>query len=145
MAEKIPQTLENHAKLDPKFHFVLVPFALANIIHTTYRCIKNPSFDSAWAAAFALFFGFAVFLIRIYSLKVQDRLIRLEERLRMQSVLPAHLQSRIGELKESQIVGLRFASDAELPGLVEAALSQSLPQKEIKQRIKTWRPDYFRV
>src|SRR5689334_14795419 len=145
MAEKTPQTLENHTKQDPKFHFALLPFALLNIIYATYRCVSQPSLDTAWGVLFAFFFAVAVLVIRVYSLKVQDRVIRLEERLRMHTVLPAHLQPRIGELKEAQIVALRFASDSELPGLVEAAVSQGLPQKEIKQKIKSWRPDYFRV
>lgn len=145
MAEKIPQTLENHPKLDPKFHYVLLPFSFLNVIYAVYRCVSQPNLDTIWGVLFALVFIVALFTIRVYPLKVQDRLIRLEERIRMQSVLPAHLQSRIGELKEAQIVALRFASDAELPGLVESALSNSLPQKEIKHRIKSWRPDYFRV
>ena len=145
MAEKIPQTLENHSKQDPKFHFVLMPFAAAHIAYAIYRCVKEPNFDTVWSILFAFAFAIAVLMIRVYSLKVQDRVIRLEERLRMQSVLPAHLQARTGELKERQFVALRFASDAELPGLVEATLSQDLAPKDIKQKIKSWRPDYFRV
>jgi hypothetical protein len=145
MAEKIPQTSENHTKLDPKFHFLLMPIAAVNIGYAIYRCVQAPSFDTAWSIVLAFAFAVAVLMIRVYSLKVQDRVIRLEERLRMQTVLPAHLQARTGELKEQQFVALRFASDAELPGLVEATLSQGLAQKDIKQKIKSWRPDYFRV
>jgi len=145
MAEKTPQTLENHTKLDPKFHFVLLPFSFFNFLYSIYRCYSLPGIETAWGVLFAFAFILAVLMTRLYSLKVQDRVIRLEERLRMHSVLPAHLQQRIGELTEAQFVALRFASDAELPGLVEAAVSQKLPQKEIKQRIKSWRPDYFRV
>jgi hypothetical protein len=84
------------------------------------------------------------FKIRLYALKVQDRIIRLEERLRMHELFSEPLKSRIGEFTEGQLIALRFASDAELPALAEKAL-QGLDQKQIKASIKTWRPDYFRV
>jgi hypothetical protein len=87
----------------------------------------------------------AGFKARIYALKVQDRLIRLEERLRLQGLLSEPLRSRIGELTESQLVALRFASDAECPSLMEKALSQKLAIADIKKAIVNWRPDYFRV
>ena len=97
---------------------------------------------------FCVVFSFAalaaVFRIRIYSLKVQDRLIRLEETIRMQRVLPESLRSRISELKPGQMVALRFASDSELTGLVEKALAGAEP-KDLKSQIKNWRPDHFRV
>jgi hypothetical protein len=83
--------------------------------------------------------------IRLYALKNQDRIIRLEERLRLQRLLPEQLQARIDELTEPQLVGLRFASDAELPGLVEKTLGGKWGAKEIKQAIQIWRADYWRV
>jgi len=100
---------------------------------------------SIWNVVFiaALFAG--VFLIRIYALKVQDRLIRLEERLRLTNILPEALRRRIQELTEDQLVGLRFASDDELASLVEKTLASNWSRKEIKANVHTWRPDYFRI
>lgn len=76
---------------------------------------------------------------------MQDRVIRLEERLRLTQLLSEPLRSRIPELTEDQLVGLRFASDAEVPKLVERALKEKLSRKDIKQAIQNWRPDYWRV
>ena len=82
---------------------------------------------------------------RLYATKLQDRIIRMEERQRLYGLLPETLRTRIGELSEGQLVGLRFASDAELPGLVEETLAKKLSRAQIKKSIKVWRPDYFRV
>jgi len=87
----------------------------------------------------------AVFKIRLYALKVQDRVIRLEQRLRLAIVLAEPLRSRIPELTEAQLIALRFASDAEVPKLAERALTEKLSQTDIKKAIQTWRPDYWRV
>lgn len=143
--ERKPQSYSNHAKFDEAFHFFLAPIAAFTLIVTLIRAVRNPGFDSIWAAVLGAFLLVALLRIRTYPLRVQDRLIRLEERLRLQEVLPAAMRPRIGELSESQLVALRFASDAELPALVQKTLAENLTNKQIKQAIGNWRPDYFRV
>ena len=145
MAEKKPQTLQNHTRLDPAFHLFLVPVALIMLGGAVYDVVRNAGWMSGAHLLAVLWAIVAMFKIRLYALKVQDRVIRLEERLRMEKLLAEPLKSRIGDLTESQLVALRFASDAELPGLVEKTLSGNLAQKQIKESIRSWRPDYWRV
>jgi hypothetical protein len=150
MAETKPQNLQNHTKVDPPFHYFLAPVGLLLFAGAVYKATQN-GFDSShilWSVELivgALWAIVAVFKIRLYSLKVQDRVIRLEERLRMQELLSASLKSRVYELTEQQLIALRFASDGELPTLVEKTLAGNLPPKAIKQAIQSWRPDYWRV
>lgn len=145
MAEKIPQTFANHARLDPPFHLFILPVFAISLIITIVHLIMHPGLHSAWVVVFILAAAIAVTKTRTYALKVQDRVIRLEERLRLAILLDKPLRGRINELSESQLVGLRFASDAELPALVERALSQKMSNKEIKKAIVQWKPDYWRV
>ena len=145
MNEKRPQTLANHTRLDPPFHFVLVPIMLVTFLNAVWRAVSNPTADGIWNAIFVAGLVVGVFLIRIYPLKVQDRVIRLEERLRLSLLLPESLRSRIPALTEDQLVGLRFASDEEAASLVEKALANNWTRKEIKANIRKWRPDYFRL
>ena len=143
--EKKPQTLQNHTKLDPPFHFFLLPVGLALLIGSIVQLARNPSWMSAAHVVVVIWAVVAVFKIRVYALKVQDRVIRLEEKLRMEKLLPEALKSRLYELTEQQFIALRFASDAELPALVEKTLKDHMPPKAIKQAIQNWRPDYWRV
>ena len=146
MAERTPQSYANHTKLDPPFHFVLLPTLLLLSILTITNVIRHYDVLTAWILVVGMLALVNVsFRTRIYSLKVQDRLIRLEERLRLSSILSEPLRSRIGELTESQLVAIRFASDAEVPALVQKALAESLKNRDIKRAIVAWRADYFRV
>jgi hypothetical protein len=143
--EKKPQTLANHIKFDPKWHFFLAPLTLVVVGMCIWRVIQHPGFDAGLALVLSIMFLIAVICIRTYSLRVQDRVIRLEERLRLSNLLPERLRPRIGDFTESQLIALRFASDAELPALAEKTLNDKLAPKQIKQSIGNWRPDYFRV
>ena len=152
MAEKKPQTYANHARFDPPFHFFVVPIfglaLLATVIHFFAHIAEGDfrdHFHAFMLILLAVALLIAVFKIRLYALRVQDRVIRLEERLRLTQLLAEPLRSRILELTVDQLIGLRFASDVEIPKLVERALNEKLSRKQIKEAIQTWRPDYWRV
>jgi hypothetical protein len=144
MAEKT-QSFQNHRRNDPAFHQFLAPVALILLIGGIVNIVRNFGWSSGWHLLLAMWVFVATFKIRLYALKVQDRVIRLEERLRLQRVLSEPLRARIGELSERQLVGLRFASDEELHGLVEKTLAGKLEEKQIKQAVQNWRPDFWRV
>jgi hypothetical protein len=143
--ERTPQTFANHAKYDPSFHFFLVPVMLINIIFAGYHLFVSRSLGAGWFFILSFALLVTVNRVRVYATKVQDRVIRVEERLRLATVLPEALRVRIGELSDSQVVGLRFASDQELPGLVQRALDEKLDRTAIKKAVTDWRPDYSRV
>lgn len=139
------QTYKTHRRFDPPVHFFLMPFALIGMLVAAYHLIRKPSLHQLLVVAILFSCVLLVLKVRMYSLRVQDRLIRLEETLRMQRLLPGDLQTRIQELTPGQFVGLRFASDGELADRVREALDQNLSGEAIKKRIQTWRPDTFRV
>jgi Family of unknown function (DUF6526) len=145
MADQVPQNFSNHSRLDPPFHFFVLPVFGVTVIGAIVHLVRWPGLHSAWLVVFMLAATVAGFKIRLYALKLQDRIIRLEERLRLASLLDEPLRGRIAELSISQLVGLRFASDAELPELAARALSEKLSRSDIKQAVKQWRPDYWRV
>lgn len=146
MAEKLPQTLANHVRFHPPFHFFLIPAALVLLILTIVNAVRHSDLLEAWILLLiGIMMPVAVLLIRINALRVQDRVIRLEERLRMAQVLSEPLKSRIADLSEPQLIALRFASDAELSGLVDKALKENLKGADIKKAIVSWRADVFRV
>jgi Family of unknown function (DUF6526) len=146
MAEKLPQTYANHTRFQPPFHFVLLPGGLVLLTLTIVNVVRRYHQLNAWILLLiGILFPLASFLIRTNSLRVQDRLIRLEERLRLRALLSADLSARIPELTEAQLIALRFASDEELPALVARVLAAKTPAPDIKKAIVTWRADTFRV
>jgi hypothetical protein len=152
MAETKPQTLANHTRFDPPFHFFVLPIFVLGLIlslvhffaHITHGDLRD-HVHAFLLVLLALAFLILAVKVRFYALRVQDRIIRLEERLRLTQLLSEPLRSRIPELTEGQLCGLRFASDAEIPKLVERALNEKLSRADIKKAIQTWRPDYWRV
>jgi len=141
------QSLKNHGKFVPLFHFFVLPVLIINFISSLFRLWH---LGISFQGIFGVFLAAALFLGalygRLFALAVQDRLIRLEERLRYERVLQEELRWRADELTIDQIISLRFASDEELPALMRKVLDEKLTgRKAIKQLIKTWRPDYLRA
>ena len=146
MAEKMPQTFENHAKLVPLFHYVVLPMFLVNLLLALYRVFTGFSFDAAWSVAMAIGLILVALFARIFALGAQDRVIRLEERLRMHGLLPDELKPKINDFTMEQLVALRFASDDELASLAKKVLDDGIgDRKTIKQMVTTWRADYQRL
>jgi Family of unknown function (DUF6526) len=145
MAEQSTQSFARHARYDPAFHFFVLPVFVASWIMSIVFVVRHPGYYAAWGVVLATAALIAVFKIRTYSLRVQDRLIRLEERLRLAAILPESNRPQIAKLKEGQLIGLRFASDEEVAVLAQRALSENLSRADIKKSVKTWRPDYWRV
>jgi uncharacterized protein DUF6526 len=143
--EKEPQTFANHAKFDPLYHFIAFPILLVNVLVVAYYLVKFPGMGGTWLLIVSLALFFVALRLRTYATRLQDRIIRIEERVRLQSVLQEPLRSRIGELTDTQFVGLRFASDAELPALVQRTLDEKLSRGDIKKAVTEWRPDHSRV
>jgi hypothetical protein len=147
-----PQTFANHVRWDPAFHLFVLPVMLITVIATGVHFLRHLDLQhpwhmvhNTWLLIVAIALMLAVLKTRLYSLKVQDRVIRLEERLRLAAVLQEPLRSRIGEIAETQLLGLRFAPDAELPGLVKRCLDEKLSRKDVKKAIVNWRPDNHRI
>ncbi len=148
MSKQKPQTFRNHASFDPWFHGlggILLLVNLVILIVFLVLHLRTEPLLSIWMLGAFVIFSIALFKSRLYSLKVQDRVIRLEERLRLDALLSDPLRKRISELTEDQLIGLRFASDGEIPSLVELTLEKNLNRKQIKERIQNWRPDYWRI
>lgn len=136
------QTYQTHRKMVPLFHFVTLPVLLGNILLMAYGVVQAPGLASVWG----LLMGVALFLgalfARVFALAAQDRVIRLEERMRMKELLPADLKGRIPEFTREQIIGLRFASDAELPELATTVLRDNVQKRDaVKKMVKHWRAD----
>jgi hypothetical protein len=141
------QSFASHTRFVPAFHFFVIPMTVINFVWTIVRVVRAGF--SAYGV-FSILFALALVLLALYARMfanaVQDRVIRLEERLRFERFLPADLKPRIPDFTVNQLVSLRFASDEELPSLARKVLEEKLDQrKAIKQLIKKWRPDYCRA
>lgn len=146
MTDPTPQTYANHVRRLPRPFLAAGAILGLNVVVATALLVRHPGWLALWQVLLAL----ALFGIGWYSrtnaLVVQDRVIRLEERLRLERLLPDDLRARIDELSRDQIVSLRFASDGELAGLTRQVLDEGLTdRKEIKRRIRDWRGDHLRV
>ena len=140
------QTYKNHVRFFPPFHFFVAPVLLINFFVAAWIAFRTPSGMAIWGAIVALALVMTALTARLMALAVQDRVIRLEMRLRMREVLPPDLQARIGDITREQCVGLRFASDAELAGLVRKVLAGELKtNSEIKRQVAQWQGDYLRA
>ena len=145
MSARKAQSYANYKRRHAPFHFFVIPVLITNTILAVVYLVRHPGLAAAWMVVLSLALLTLAFLVRINPLKAQDRVIRLEERLRLMALLPEPLRARIAELTEYQLVALRFASDAEISRLVEETLKENLSSKDIKKRIQNWRSDYFRV
>jgi Family of unknown function (DUF6526) len=142
-----PQNYKNHARFDPPYFFLLIILLINVIFAITYPIRHWPEHAhlSIWWIVMSIALIVLALKTRTYSLRTQDRIIRIEEKLRFAALLPPDLLARSQGLTENQYVGLRFASDAEVPALVKRTLDENLTRKQIKEAIVNWRPDYFRV
>ena len=141
-----PQNFANHTRWHPAFHFFILPVMLINLVWWVVTFIKAPGWESGWLIVVSVAFAALTFFVRTYSLKVQDRVIRLEERLRYRQLLSPAVLQQTEALTEGQIVALRFAGDDELEELISATLAGKFAKStDIKRAIKHWRGDAFRV
>ncbi|MGE0432352.1 MAG: DUF6526 family protein [Planctomycetota bacterium] len=140
-----PQSFANHSRLVPLYHFVIPAVLLFNVVGAVMMLTGGFSIPGlAYLLTSLILFPMWLYS-RVFPLGVQDRLIRLEQQVRMHRVLPDDLKARIGELTKDQYIGLRFASDAELPGLVKEALDGKLDRTAVKQKVQNWQPDHWRI
>lgn len=140
------QSFANHRRFFALYHYVALPILIANLVVTTIHAVRFPSAWTIWIVVVS--FGLVAGLVasRTSTLIVQSRLIALEMRLRLAATLPPDLRTRIAELRLKQLVGLRFAGDAELPALVERCLSGELTTADdVKREVREWRPDFLRA
>ena len=144
MSEKTPQNLSNHVRTDWWF-MVLGLIVTINLIVAIVSLVHVRNFHHVWVLILSLALIILWLRVRGYPLKVQDRVIRLEERLRLQLLAPPEWQGQIQRLSEDQLIGLRFAGDDEVVALARQALEENLNRKQIKERIRNWRADTWRV
>ncbi len=139
------QSNKNHERRDPWYHFFLSPVVLLNVVYWGMRLVREPDLNLAWGFIVSCGLVVAVLKLRLNALRVQDRLIRLEEQTRVRRLLGNDDTSWVESVTVAQWIGLRFASDGEVVGLARRALQEKLDPKEIKEAIREWRPDENRV
>ncbi|MEP7347652.1 MAG: DUF6526 family protein, partial [Gemmatimonadaceae bacterium] len=140
------QSFSNHARYFPLFHFFALPVLLANAFMKTYQLVQSANRAEVWSALIAWAIAAGVFSARVMALRAQDRVIRLEETLRLQRLLPAEMHGVIPSLHPRQLVALRFASDDELPDLVSRTVTGEFAKPaDIKRAVRKWRPDFLRA
>ena len=145
MAEET-QTFSTHRRWIPAWHFFALPVLFINVFFEVARFWRDPRLVNGWAVLVAIALATGIFISRSMPLRAQDRIIRLEERIRLERVLPGDMRGRIGNLTAEQFIGLRFAPDDEVPELTKRALSGELKTRaDIKRAIRNWRPDHMRV
>ena len=146
MADARPQSYATHRRFVPPYHFFLVPLVVVLLGWAVWRLVAGFSAEAVFDLLLVVALGLAVAYLRFFPLRVQDRLIRLEMRLRLAEVLPADLAARVPELSTQQLLALRFASDEELPELTRRCLDGGLRRgDEIKRQVRTWVPDHRRM
>ncbi len=147
MATAAPsQNFKNHQKFVPAFHYVAIPLLLVNLIYSGYVTVTSFSLDSVMALLLAVALMIVAFLARVFALAAQDRVIRLEERLRLHELLPPDQKHHVDELTTGQLIALRFASDGEVAALVTTVRTEGIEDRnEIKKRVTNWRADHQRV
>jgi hypothetical protein len=143
-----PQSYKNHTRYDPVFHFFLIPLLILNFAFS-FALLFRHHHEHPHITIWWIVLSFVLFMmggsVRGNALKLQNRIIRLEERLRLSVLLPHAEHATIYSLSGSQLIALRFASDEELPTLARRALAENFTPKQIKEAIVTWRPDHHRV
>lgn len=140
------QNFANHKRFLAPWHFFAFPVLLLNVFVQARGLLDGVTFSAIWNVLVALAITVAVFLSRTMALTAQNRSIRIEERARLERTLPPELRTRAAELRDGQLVALRFASDEELPDLTRRCLAGEFTTgAELKKSIKSWRPDYSRV
>jgi hypothetical protein len=145
MAERV-QTYASHRRYIPQFHFFVLPVLIANIIITIVEFVLHPRFITGWVMVVAFALAIGIWTARAMALRAQNRIIRLEERMRFERVLPPDLRGRAGDLTTRQLIAIRFAPDDEVPDLVRRVLGGELnTQGDIKRAIQNWRADHLRV
>jgi hypothetical protein len=145
MGDPRQQSRDNHVRYHPPFHFFFLPATFLLLLIAIYEAFRNPGLASSAHVLLVVILGTVGFLARTYALKVQDRLIRLEEQLRLSGLLEEEYPPIIDALSEAQLIALRFASDEEVAALAKRAAREKLSGKAIKAEIKNWRADNWRV